>query len=87
MKNNEVNCELRVITDHKLSSNIHDRWIISKTKCFNIPSPDIVARGQYSEVKNTENRPHFEKWWDNSLDIVSNWNDIEKAQKGLKSNT
>jgi len=84
MKNNEVGCELRVITDNNLSSSIHDRWIISKNNCFNIPSPDIIARGQYSEVKNTENRPPFEKWWDNSLDIVSNWNDIEKAQKSFK---
>ncbi len=81
MKNNQVTCELRVITDSKLKSSIHDRWIISKNNSFNIPSPDTIARGQYSEIKSTENRPPFEEWWNKSLDIIANWNDIEKLRK------
>ena len=46
---------------------IHDRWIISKNKVFNVPSTDTVARGQYSETKETKNRPPFEKWWETRI--------------------
>ncbi|MFL6328460.1 MAG: hypothetical protein ACJ71I_13405, partial [Nitrososphaeraceae archaeon] len=62
MKNNQTFCELRVIVDSKLKSSIHDRWIVSKNNSFNIPSPDVVARGQYSEVKKTDNTPPFDDW-------------------------
>ena len=77
---NNVNCELRVM-NNKLSSVIHDRWIISGKTSFNLPSPDVIARGQFSEVKSTSNRPPFFKWWDNSLDIITDWNEIEKLKR------
>jgi hypothetical protein len=75
-----INCELRVM-NNKLGSDIHDRWIISKNNCFNLPSSDVIARGQFSEVKSTSNKPPFEKWWDDSLDIITNWNEIEKLKR------
>ena len=65
----EVECELRVIIDNKLKSDIHDRWIISENLCYNMPSTDTVARGQYSEVKRTPNFPPFDEWWDKSKDV------------------
>lgn len=67
--NNGVKCELRVIIDNKLKADIHDRWIVSENLCYNMPSTDTVARGQYSEVKRTENFPPFDEWWDKSKDI------------------
>lgn len=78
MSNEGISCELRVIVDNDLKSAIHDRWIISKNKCFNIPSPDIIARGQYSEIKVTENKPPFEEWWKRSKDIITEWDQIQK---------
>ena len=71
------------MTDSKLKSSIHDRWIISKDNSFNIPSPDVVARGQYSEVKRTENRPPFDDWWDMSLDLIDDWNRIQSIKNQL----
>ena len=68
-KNYGVRCKLRVITDKKLKSDIHDRWIISKNFCYNMPSTDTIARGQFTEVKRTKNRPPFERWWQKSKDI------------------
>lgn len=64
-----VKCELRIIVDSKLKADIHDRWIISKNNCYNTPSTDTVARGQYSEVKRTENFPPFDEWWNKSKDL------------------
>ena len=63
LKNKGIFCEMKVIADNKVKSNIHDRWIISKHKCFNVPSTDTLARGQYSEVKETTNKPPFAEWW------------------------
>jgi hypothetical protein len=80
MKNNQVMSELRVIADSKLKSSIHDRWLISKNNCFNIPSPDVVARGQYSEIKSTQNRPPFDDWWDKSLNIIDDWDQIQNSR-------
>lgn len=69
LKGDGVNCELRVIMDNKLKADIHDRWIISENLCYNMPSTDTVARGQYSEVKRTANLPPFDEWWNKSKDI------------------
>jgi len=70
-RNNNVICELGAISDNKIKSVIHDRWLISADSCFNVPSTDILARGQYSEIKKTPNKPPFEKWWNESTDIIS----------------
>jgi len=69
LKSSSVKCELRVIIDNKLNADIHDRWIISENLCYNMPSTDTVARGQYSEVKRTANFPPFDEWWKKSKNI------------------
>lgn len=69
LKNDDVLCEVRVIIDNKLMADIHDRWIISENLCYNMPSTDTVARGQYSEVKRTMNFPPFIEWWDRSKTV------------------
>ena len=69
LKSDGIKCELRVIIDNKLKADIHDRWIISENLCYNMPSTDTVARGQYSEVKRTTNFPPFAEWWEKSRDI------------------
>lgn len=81
MKNKDINCELKVITEAKVKSSIHDRFIITKYDAYNIPSPDIIARGQLSEISKSENKEklkkEFEDLWKKSKDIIQEWNDIE----------
>jgi hypothetical protein len=83
LKNNQILCDMRVMADSKLKSSIHDRWLISKNNSFNIPSPDVVARGQYSEVKSTQNTPPFDDWWNKSLDMIDDWNRIQSIKNDL----
>ncbi len=78
MRNKGIACELRVIADSKLNAQIHDRWILSSSTCFNLPSPDTIARGQFSEVKSTNTRVPFDEWWKASLDVISDWDRIQK---------
>jgi hypothetical protein len=69
--------EMRVMIDTKLASTIHDRWIISNNICFNVPSVDVIERGQYSEIKISDNQPPFDIWWNNSSDLILDWNNIK----------
>jgi hypothetical protein len=80
MKCSQVFCKMRVMVDSKLIADFHDRWIISKNNSFNIPSTDVVARGQYSEVNRTQNVTQFDNWWNNSLDILVNWPTIQNIK-------
>jgi hypothetical protein len=73
----EVSCELRILR-RKDAVKIHDRWLISKANCFNVPSPDVVERGQLSEIKETESRPPFDRLWTDSKDIINDWSEIRK---------
>jgi len=85
MLNKGINCELKVIIDSKIKSLIHDRFIISKYDSYNIPSPDVIARGQLSEISKSENREsllsQFNNLWKSSKDIIQDWNDILKSAK------
>jgi hypothetical protein len=75
-----IKCEFRVIVDTALRASIHDRWIKSRSKCFNVPSPDTIERGQFSEIKETTNRPPFDEWWTKSIDIIDDWNELAKSK-------
>lgn len=44
-------------------------------------SGDVARRGQYAEIKTTENRPPFEEWWENSLNIISAWSDVSRHRE------
>jgi protein tyrosine phosphatase (PTP) superfamily phosphohydrolase (DUF442 family) len=86
--NKGINLELRVITDPKRRSDLHDRWIISKNRSYNVASPDVVMRGQYSEIKETTNDlTFFTGTWDKSKDIINDWNTIRGLleSKGIKN--
>jgi hypothetical protein len=82
MANRNINSELKVIVDSKTKSSIHDRFIITKYDSYNIPSPDIIARGQLSEISKSSNKDklkkEFEDLWGSSKDIINDWNDIKE---------
>lgn len=85
MSNKNINCELRVIVDSKIKSSIHDRFLITEFHSYNIPSPDIVARGQLSEISKSGNieelKKEFNDLWNKSKDIIHEWNYIKEKIK------
>jgi len=72
---------LRVIVNKEILGSIHDRWIITKDACWNLPSVDTILIGQYAEIKDTEYHPPFDEWWDSALDLLDDWNMILKQAK------
>ena len=41
----------------------HDRFIISRQKCYNVPPVNSLLQGSYAEILETPHRPPFEEWW------------------------
>jgi len=80
MEYNGVMCEMRVVVDTKIYGEYHDRWLISSNVNYNLMSGEVAKRGQYAELKATNNRPPFEEWWKNSLDIISHWDDVSRQR-------
>lgn len=71
-----IKIECRVIIDKTLFHDIHDRWIISENVTYNLPPINSIYKGQYSEIKITEQIPPFNNWWEKGLDIVEEWGKI-----------
>lgn len=71
---------MRVVGDPKIYGEYHDRWLLSSNVNYNLMSGEIAKRGQFAEIKKTENRPPFEDWWQISLDIISDWNDVYRRR-------
>jgi len=76
MRKRGIKTEFRVILDKDILNEIHDRWIISKDICYNIPPINTIYQGQYAEIKKTENIPPFNDWWLKGLDILKDWQTI-----------
>lgn len=87
MRNRNMICEMRAVVDPKIYGKYHDRWLLSSNVNFNLMSGEIAKRGQYAEIKQTKNRPPFNDWWQCSLDIVSNWNDVCKYRDSLSESS
>jgi len=84
MENKGIHSEMRVVIDSKIYGQYHDRWLISNNINYNLMSVDVAKRGQYAELKPTENKPPVDVWWEKSLDIISQWNEINKYRESLE---
>ncbi|MFC1976797.1 hypothetical protein ACFLWS_00800 [Chloroflexota bacterium] len=47
----------------------HDRFIMSKNRCYNVPPLNSLLKGQYSEISLTSNEPPFMQWWQQAISI------------------
>ncbi|MGH7381118.1 MAG: DEAD/DEAH box helicase [Candidatus Methylomirabilales bacterium] len=59
MARKSISAEWRVLKEFS-----HDRYIVSKNLCYNVPPINSLLRGSYSEILLTPNRPPFEGWWE-----------------------
>ena len=84
LENKGIICEMRVVVDSKIYGEYHDRWLISNNINYNLRSGEVAKRGQYAEIKPTENRPPFEEWWQSYLDIISHWDEIKRYRDEMK---
>lgn len=81
--------ELRVFR-HSVFHKFHDRWLVTDQSAYNIPPISSMMKGQLGEIKNTshhESLALFEKYWPNSIDILTgDWNEIQQLKAVIKQN-
>lgn len=80
MKTRNVKTELRVIVDKNEVVDIHDRWIISKNVCYNLPPVNSIFQNQYAEITKTSNEPPFDKWWSKGIPLIEKFTDIMNSK-------
>ncbi len=86
MKSKNVTADLRIMLSSQKSLH-HDRFVFSNTRNYRLPSPDIVKRGQYSEISETQIKLPFNVWWDLSKDILNDWNAVRKMTETYDQTT
>jgi len=80
-QNKNIVVSMRVMCDSKLLGTTHHRYIISSNLTFDVPSPQQIVSGQMSTIKKVDLNIPFDDYWEKSLDIIDNWQDIKKFLK------
>lgn len=73
-----IKAEFRVLSGDTVHE-IHDRWLLAENQAYNIPSINTIGRNQYSEITEAATRPPFNDWWNESDDILNDWNEVQKV--------
>lgn len=77
MENKGINVQMRILKE-ETAREIHDRWLVDENRSYNIPSINTIGRGQHAEINKSSSRPPFEDWWEDSIDIIGDWNEVQK---------
>ncbi len=81
LNNQWITTECRILTDKKISSQLHDRYLISKDETYIITSADIVARWQLSSIKRIKSDIPFDTYRNEWVDLINDWNKIKETLK------
>jgi hypothetical protein len=49
----------------------HDRFILERSRAWNMPPINTLLKGDYSEISETPKRPPFDEWWAEGTDLLS----------------
>ena len=78
--NHGIECEMRIMSKD-VESEQHARYLFDPDKCFNSIDADTAHRGQSDDVTPCKRPKNLEKWWDDSLEIFSNWKKIQDMRE------
>ncbi|MBW8060583.1 MAG: hypothetical protein FVQ78_09780 [Solirubrobacterales bacterium] len=51
-------------------SDKHDRFLLDKSRSWNMPPINTLLKGDYSEIHETPKRPPFDEWWAEGTDLI-----------------
>lgn len=78
MGNRGITGEIRVITSKNRLRSLHDRWLLSSEgSSWNIPPINSIYANQEAELHQTHQQIDFEDLWEESEDIIEDWNNIQ----------
>ena len=75
----EVNAEMRIVCDKSLKRSLHDRFLYTEGIAFVIPPLNSLLANQWCNIFTSKaSMPKFNDYWKRGLDLVSDWNRIQK---------
>ena len=80
LNNYGIDCHLRIMSK-KVESEQHARYLIGLDKCYNSIDAETVGRDQTDDVSLCNRPKNLEKWWNDSLDLLDDWNKIQELKK------
>jgi hypothetical protein len=79
--NKKIDIRHRIILNKDLLNSIHGRWFLTSDVKYKIPPINTLLQGQTDEIQTTTQDPPFEEWWGKSVDLIKDWDKIEKVLK------
>jgi len=80
----EVNAEMRIVCDKSLRRSVHARYLYSDEVVFVIPPLNSLLANQWDKIFTSEaGIPRFDDYWRKGLDLVTQWNAIQKERSLL----
>ena len=77
----DVNAEMRVVCDKPLKRSVHDRYLYTQGIAFVIPPLNSLLANQWGKIFTSKGGvPSFRDYWKKGLDLVAEWNKIQRAK-------
>ena len=77
----EVNAEMRIVCDKSLRRSVHDRYLYTQGIAFVIPPLNSLLANQWGKIFTSKDGiPSFRDYWKRGLDLVAQWNKIQKEK-------
>jgi hypothetical protein len=79
----EVNAEMRIVCDKSVKRSIHDRYLYTQGIAFVLPPLNSLLANQWGKIFTSKDGiPSFSDYWKRGLDLVAQWNTIQKEKDG-----
>jgi hypothetical protein len=91
-ENYEIDAQMRIITDNRISSQIHGRYIYSIDIDSNpiklqVPPLNSLNGDQWDSIfTNVQTIPNFLDFWNEAVDFLSQWSAVETAVRRYREN-
>lgn len=79
-----IQVAVRVVCDREMLQELHDRFIITQGAVYSVLPVNAINMGQFGQMFETEADPPFKRFWDAGLDLVDNWEKIDKELEALR---
>jgi hypothetical protein len=91
-ENYDIEAQMRIITDNRISNQIHGRYIYSTDASNNtiklqVPPLNSLNGDQWDSIfTNVQTIPNFLEFWNQGIDFLSQWSAIETAVRRYREN-
>lgn len=90
-ENYEIDAQMRIITDNRISNQIHGRYLYSADASNNpiklqVPPLNSLNGDQWDSIFTAQEIPNFLDFWNEGVDFLSQWSAVETAIRRYREN-